>query len=80
MDFYVVLNNIQDLSKEDRDFIYRTEPVIGHANYVIYYYWWQDEDGQTRFCVEAAPPSSEIAPTQAYRVDTENRKSSYPVL
>ena len=61
------LNNIQDLSKEDRDFINQTEPVIGHANYVIYYYRWQDKDGQTRFCVEASTPSSEIAPTRAYR-------------
>lgn len=71
------LNNIQDLSKEDRDFIYQTEPVIRHANYVIYYYRWQDKDGQTRFCVEAAPPSSEVAPTRAYRINTEKTKSPY---
>ena len=71
------LNNIQDLTKEDRDLISHTEPVIGHANYVIYYYWWKDKDGQTRFCVETAPPSSKIAPTRAYRINIEKPKNSY---
>lgn len=63
------LNNIQDLSKEERNFIIQTEPVIGHANYMIYYYWWKNKDEKTLFCVESSAPSTGLGPTRAYRVN-----------
>ena len=71
------LSNLQDLSEEERDFILQTEPVIGHANYMIYYYWWKNKDGETLFCVESSPPSTGIKPTTAYRVNVEEEVSPY---
>ena len=62
------LSNIQNLSQEERNFIIQTEPVIGHANYMIYYYWWKNKDGETLFTVESSPPAGHD-PTRAYRND-----------
>jgi hypothetical protein len=64
------LLNIQGLSEEERSFIIQTEPVIGHANYTVYYYWWKNKNGEILFCVESPPPSSGLGPTKAYRADS----------
>ena len=64
------LDNLQYLSEEDRNLIIQTEPVIGHANYMIYYYWWNNKDGKTLFCVESSAPSTGLGPVRAYRVNS----------
>jgi len=64
------LSELPNLSEEERNFINQTEPVIGHANYMIYYYWWKNKDGQTLFCVESSSPSAGLGPTVAYRVNS----------
>ena len=61
------LKRITDLTKQERTLIMETEPVIGHANYVIYYFWWKDGAGNKVLCVESSPPSSGLGPTRAYR-------------
>jgi len=64
------MSTLQNLSEEERDFITQTEPVIGHANYMIYYYWWKNKDGKTLFCVESTSPSAGLEPMAAYRVNS----------
>lgn len=63
------LKQITDLTEQERTLIMETEPVIGHANYFIYYYWWKDGAGNTVLWVESLPPSDGLGPTPtgAYR-------------
>ena len=61
------LNQIADLTEQERTMIIETEPVIGHANYAIYYFWWKDGEGNNILCVESLPPSNGLEPTRAYR-------------
>jgi len=71
------LANIEDLSEEERAFIIQKDPVIGHANYTIYYYWWKNKDDENLFCVESFSPSSGLKPTKAYRFNIKQKRSSY---
>jgi hypothetical protein len=65
------LSTLQDLSEEERNFINQTEPSIGHANYVTYYYWWKNKEGRTLFWVESSRPSTGLEPMRAYRVNSK---------
>ena len=71
------LANIKDLSEEERVFIIQKDPVIGHANYTIYYYWWKNTKGENLFCVESFSPSSELEPIKAYRINIKRKRNSY---
>jgi|GEM_PF-3450338 len=64
-----LLAHVDDLNEAEKEFILSTDPVIGHANYMIYYYWWKDADGKCLFCVESSSPSSGVGPGRAYRCD-----------
>ena len=68
------LNQITDLTEQERTLIIKTEPVIGHANYVIYYFWWKDETGKDILCAESLSPSSGIGPTEAYRCQDKHNQ------
>ena len=61
------LKHITDLTEYERTLVMETEPVIGHANYVIYYFWWKDGAGNNMLCVESSSPSSGLEPVRAYR-------------
>jgi hypothetical protein len=71
------LANIEDLSEEESVFIIQKDPMIGHANYTIYYYWWKNKEGENLFCVESFSPSSGHEPIKAYRINIKQKRSSY---
>jgi len=50
------LQQLPDLTAEERDIIQTHDPKLGQANFVIYYFWWQNSEGKTFATVEASPP------------------------
>ena len=63
-----LLKSIDNLTNEETKFIKETEPEIGHANYVFYYYWWKRPDGKVLFKVETSSPTIGFSPYGAYRL------------
>jgi hypothetical protein len=53
------LEHVPDLSPDEHEAINSREPEIGHANYVVYYFWWSDAAGRPLVTVEASPPPCE---------------------
>ena len=56
------------LTQVEKDLIENTEPVIGHANYTIYYYWWRDSSGENIFKVETTAPGESFSIISGKRV------------
>jgi hypothetical protein len=50
------LANLPELTLEETRFITTTDPEIGHANGIVYYYYWRFEPTGTIFVVETSPP------------------------
>src|SRR5882724_7250127 len=59
------LKNLKDLTPEEREIIETREPKMSQANYVIYYFSWQDLRGKKFATVEASPPP--CIPQSAHR-------------
>ena len=53
-----LVEQIPDLSQQERELIENSEPLIGHANYTIYYFLWKDLQDNTLFTVEATGPGT----------------------
>ncbi len=68
------LDNQSNLTPDEREPIRTTEPQIGHANYVVYYFVWRDGKGKQVVGVETEPPPCE--PIRIWQAKEEN----YPVL
>lgn len=53
------LKYLPGLTPDERQMVNSREPTVGHANYVVYYFWWYDAAGRPLVTVEATPPPCE---------------------
>jgi len=54
------------LSRNIISIIENSKPLIGHSNYVIYYYRWQNPSGKDILIVETGSPENGFVPYRAY--------------
>jgi hypothetical protein len=50
------LANLPELTIEEIRYITTSDPEIGNANGIVYYYYWRFEPTRTIFVVETSPP------------------------
>jgi hypothetical protein len=51
-----LIEQIPDLTKSEKEFIKDNDPLIGHANYIVYYFEWFDLSDEVSFTVETSGP------------------------
>ena len=63
------LDNLPDLTPQERETVQTGEPKMGQANFVTYYFWWQTSEGKTFATVVASPP-----PCKPFSVSRPDRR------
>lgn len=62
------LANIEGLSETEKSILKNSDPVIGHLNYVDYFYWWKDKKGNNFVAVRTSSPQHGFEPISASRL------------
>ena len=49
-----------DLTESEKMLVITSEPIIGHANHVVFYYKWKERSGKTVLTVETSAPGQDF--------------------
>jgi hypothetical protein len=72
------LERLPDLTPQEREAIESREPVVGDANYVIYYFTWSDPSGRPVVTVEASAPPCRPHSVRRHAVDRKGQSGQPP--